>query len=108
MKPIASKRPFVLVSTPGGLKHLQKLGFKTFNDFWDEEYDNIIDPTQRIKALADIIEDISNRSLSELQAMCIKMSDILEYNFDYHRKHFYNNEVKKFKLTCCVNQGPRT
>ena len=108
MKPIASKRPFVLVSTPGGLKHLQKLGFKTFNDFWDEEYDNIIDPTQRIKALADIIEDISNRSLSELQAMCIKMSDILEYNFDYYRKHFYNNEVKKFKLACCVNQGPRT
>lgn len=108
MKPIASKRPFVLASTPGGLKHLQHLGFKTFGNFWDEGYDNITDPTQRIQAVADIIETISKWSLDTLQDMCVKMSDILEYNFDYYRNHFYNAEIEKFRSACCINQGPRT
>ena len=37
-KPIAFMQPFILVAAAGSLRHVQDMGFKTFNEFWDESY----------------------------------------------------------------------
>ena len=86
-KPIVLHQPFVLLQAPGSLEYFKSYGFRTFNNWWDEGYDNIKDPTERLNAIAKIINDIGNMTLVELEALRKEMADVLEYNFC----HFYEN-----------------
>lgn len=82
-KPIVLHQPFVVLQAPGSLFYLKSYGFKTFNKWWDESYDNIQDPHQRMQAIADIVNWISTQDLYKLRD---EMAHVLEYNFN----HFYN------------------
>lgn len=86
-KPIVLHQPFVVLQAPGSLEYLKSYGFKTFDKWWDESYDNIQDPKQRLSAIAKIIDDIGNKNLDELEAIRMEMASVLEYNFS----HFYEN-----------------
>lgn len=90
-KPIVLKQPFVLLNGAGGLEYLRSYGFKTFNDFWDEDYDNIEDLDSRMQAIADIVNYVGDRSISELEKIREKMKPILEYNYNW----FYNGFTDK-------------
>jgi hypothetical protein len=48
-KPIKYFQPFVLIGGTGSLKKLKELGYKTFEDYIDEGYDDIIDNQERIE-----------------------------------------------------------
>lgn len=50
-KPIAAGKPFVLAGGVNNLEYLRSYGFKTFGDIWNEDYDNIVDPKERLDAL---------------------------------------------------------
>ena len=97
-KAIVAQRPFVVFGDVGSLQYVKNLGFKTFVDFWDESYDNIINIEDRANAIVDIIDNISNLSLPELQDMCNKMASILEHNFLHFTKNFYQQEKDKLDL----------
>lgn len=84
-KPIVSKRPFILVGATGNLSYLKKYGFKTFDKWIDESYDNEKDHTKRIDMITDELEKLCNLSPAELTNMYDEMKEILEYNFN----HFY-------------------
>jgi len=84
-KPIVSHQPFVVLQAPGSLNYLHKYGFKTFNYWWDESYDGIQDPVERMRAIADIVNWIGKLPLTKLETMRREMSGILEYNYN----HFY-------------------
>jgi hypothetical protein len=86
-KPIVLHQPFVVLQAPGSLAYLRSYGFKTFGDWWDESYDTIEDPTERMQAIADIVNSIGNKSLEELETMRMEMASVLEHNF----RHFYEN-----------------
>ena len=62
--PILSKKPFVISGDRGIIKELQNLGFKTFNNFWPEDYDDVYEYNNvgesRTEALADTIQYIEN------------------------------------------------
>lgn len=58
IRPIAAKTPFVLLSVPGALHELHKLGFKTFGQFIDESYDNEADTIQRTDMIVQVVNDI--------------------------------------------------
>ena len=107
IKPIANKRPFIMIGPPGSLKNLHSIGFKTFNNFWDEGYDDIEDPELILIAAVDIIEKICNYSIPELQNLCISMKDVLEYNFNYYINDFKKNELKKLEQEIIKNLKPR-
>jgi len=53
-KPIAAGKPFVLAGGVNNLEYLRSYGFKTFGNIWNESYDNIVDPRERIDALFDL------------------------------------------------------
>jgi competence protein ComGF len=78
---IKSGRPFILVAGPHSLEYLQKLGFKTFSDFWDESYDQIEDHEQRLLAVLKLIEDLDKLSLEQMQNLYNQMKPIIEHNF---------------------------
>ena len=106
-KPILNKRPFVIVGSVGSLSNLKTLGFKTFSDFWNEDYDNILDPSDRIMAIFDIIQSVCNMSVNELQSLCVEMSDVLNYNFNYYVNDFKKTQLSQFEAACIKNLQPR-
>lgn len=90
-KPIVSKQPFILVSTPGNLAYLKRYGFKTFDRWIDEGYDQELDNDKRIDMITDQVQKLCQMSRSDLLTMQNEMQEILEYN--YH--HFYFGDFKK-------------
>ena len=90
-KPIVLKQPFVLLNGAGGLEYLRSYGFKTFSDFWSEEYDTIDDLDQRLKAVSYIVNGVGSVSLDQLEKMRNKMKPILEHNYNW----FYNGFADK-------------
>jgi hypothetical protein len=88
LRPIAIAQPFILVGTAGSLEYLRSYGFKTFRGIWDESYDNVNDPEQRLYAITDLMTEIANwgplvreKKLAEAQAIA-----------DYNRQHFFSQE----------------
>jgi len=88
-KPIVAKQPFILVGCANNLSYLKSYGFKTFDRWWDESYDKIFDPVERLNAIADTIEKLCREnSLEDLEQMLSDMESVLEYNYNW----FYNPE----------------
>lgn len=75
-----SRLPFVLVAPPKSLQYLKELGFKTFDRWWDESYDQEEDHYRRILKIFDIIDYINSKSIEELKTIYSEMTDILEHN----------------------------
>ena len=46
---IHCKRPFVLVAPPFTLQYMHKLGYKTFDKWWSEDYDTTTDHFKRME-----------------------------------------------------------
>lgn len=89
-RPIVCCRPFILASSPGSLQYLKDYGFKTFNNFWSEDYDNITDHNERLDAILDIIDYLGSLKHSQIIEMLHSMKETLLYN----RNHFYNQFEK--------------
>ena len=88
LRPIACGQPFILAATHGSLQYLKNYGFKTFNDVFDESYDQIEDPVKRLQAIISLMAQISKWSNDEKSYKIIQLQQIAEYN----RKHFFSNE----------------
>ena len=82
-KPIAHCHPFVIVSKEGTLKYLKELGFKSFDDLWDESYDSIEDDSERIVAVFELIRELSNKSDDEWIDIYEKIKDRLIFNREH-------------------------
>mgnify|MGYP000013396884 CR=1 FL=1 len=80
-KPIAFKQPFIMIAAPGSLRHVKDMGFKTFDEFWDEKYDLEYDHDKRFKMILDLITDISTWNEDRLLEFTNKVKPILEHNF---------------------------
>lgn len=86
-KPIVSQRPFILVAAPGNLAYLKSYGFKTFDRWIDESYDDEHDPDCRMQKISAEIEKLCKLPWHELLKMYQEMQDILAYNY----QHFYGD-----------------
>jgi hypothetical protein len=111
-KPIVAKQPFVLLGCTNNLKYLRSYGFKTFNQWWDESYDEIEDPIQRLQAVIKIINNICSMSNEDLTAMLHAMQSVLDYNYNrFFSKNFIDscwNEMAGNLEQSLVQQSPQT
>jgi hypothetical protein len=78
---IKSFRPFILVAPPHTIKYLKTYGVKTFNEFWDEEYDNEENHEKRLIKIFKVIDHIDSFTVDELKELYTKMQPILEHNY---------------------------
>ena len=90
-KPIAFYHPFILLSSRHSLGALQDLGFQTFNNFWDEDYDQF-EGNQRLEAIFHLLLEIGNWPIEKINTTYKKMLPILEHN----HQHFFNTLPKHF------------
>ena len=107
-KCISAGQPFIVVGTPGYLKKLKELGFKTFDKWWDESYDEESDDIKRLNKIKNVIIELSKKSLSDLETIYTEMIKVLKTNQRLNRKW---NEINKTKCsqhfsdsTCNVKQ----
>ena len=80
-KPIKEKHPFIIVGAPGAIKGMQDAGFQTFNEFWDESYDNLKNPGERMLAIMRIISDIATWDNDKILDFRRRVKPILDNNF---------------------------
>jgi hypothetical protein len=110
-KPIVARQPFVLLGCANNLKYLKSYGFKTFDSWWDESYDQIEDPVERIQAIVKIIKYICSMSAEELEAMLQGMNYVLDYNYNlFYSKDFIQREwdnLKQSLIQAVVQHPPR-
>jgi len=89
---ILCKKPFIVVGDRKYLKNLKNLGFKTFDKFWDESYDEL-PYDERIDAITDVVKGIVDTvDLSKGITYSKELQDILEYNYN-HYKNVYTPTV---------------
>jgi len=79
-KPIIGMQPFVLLGPAHNLAYLKSYGFLTFDRWWDESYDSIEDPVERLLAVNNVIANLCMRSNEELEQMLDEMQEILLHN----------------------------
>jgi hypothetical protein len=77
---IANGHPVIWVAEHGTTKVMQRLGFKTYSEFWDESYDAIRDPIDRINAVIDVLKDLSKLNPQERQELWKRMVPTLHHN----------------------------
>ena len=81
-KPIYTAQPFIVLGNPNTLSKLKELGFKTFDKWWDESYDEEIDFQKRLEMIMDIMFEINSKSQEELLDITKEMEDILVHNYN--------------------------
>ena len=80
-KPIVLRMPFILAGCANNLEYLRSYGFRTFGDYWNESYDQLEDPIQRIQAIAQVIKQICQMTPAQQKSMLLDMQPILEHNY---------------------------
>jgi len=78
--PIYCGHPIIQFGPKGSLAELRNRGFKTFNKWWDESYDDIANDWDRFKAVCSIVNLLSTKSQEELLEMYKDMKEVLQYN----------------------------
>jgi len=94
IKPIVMGQPFILFSGPYSLQYLRNYGFKTFNDIWDESYDNITNNEERFDTIISLIHKINNLPSKKY----IKLFNDAKKIALYNRNYFYNTKFEKLLL----------
>lgn len=79
-KPIMYLQPFLVVGPPFYLKEIRNMGFKTFEGFIDESYDEELDDKIRLEKIIKEIIRISNVPIELLLEQLREFEDVLLYN----------------------------
>lgn len=80
-RPIITKTPFIVHGPRDFIRNFKKLGFRTFDRWWDEGYSEDSAECQT-QAILDIIDRISTYSITDLKNLYDEMRPILNHNYD--------------------------
>lgn len=58
-KPLAFQHPLMVYGNRGTIRTLRDWGFVTFDNLWDESYDEIVETKQRANAVAELLSSIT-------------------------------------------------
>jgi hypothetical protein len=101
-KPIMVGHPFMLLGNKDSLKYLKGLGYKTFDKWINESYDN--EPNSRLRSLmiSQELKRLSEKPLEELKQIREDMKEICQHNQDHYKilynQNYDNGDVSK-KIT---------
>ena len=93
LRPIACGHPFMILSGPGTLAYLRKMGFNTFSPLIDESYDLETDPTKRMEMVINEMTRINNLSEKYQQYIWKECQAITSYNKNYFFSRTFQNKL---------------
>ena len=92
VRPMLLKKPFIIYASKNYLDYLHQIGFKTFNNFWNEAYDGF-EKKDRFDQLLLLIDALAIKSPAELVAMYNAMTDVLDHNYNLLLSHNFKKTV---------------
>lgn len=95
-RPIISRTPFIAYAGKGFLGNLKKIGFKTFDTWWSEDYDRF-EGVSRIQMILEVIDTVSKYSMEELKVLYQEMTPVLEHNYKLIKSLTNASMLDKFK-----------
>lgn len=90
-KPIMVGHPFVLYGNKGSLEYLKKLGYRTYDKWIDESYDNENDRNFRSFKIIEQIKKFESKSIEELKEIREEMKEVCEFNKEHYKKLYQEN-----------------
>jgi len=98
LRPMACGQPFILAATHGSLEYLRGYGFKTFDTIWNEDYDLIVDPQERLQAIITVMQEIVGWSPLTRETKIHQAREIAKYNRQwFFSQEFFNLIVSELK-----------
>ena len=95
-KPIIAQHFFVVHGNHLYLQKLKDLGFKTFNNYFEEVYDLDKNPDVRINTIVDVCDRLRD---APWQDFYLQSKTLRQYNFD----HFFNKEKLSLEINNTLN-----
>jgi hypothetical protein len=95
-RPIIARRPFLLMSNRESLRNLRRLGFRTFDQWWDESYDDYGE-RDRVKRINSLTDFIAGWPIHRLGQVLEEMQPVLEHN----RQNFLAMDWKRLRNEFC-------
>ena len=92
VRPMMLKKPFILMGSKNHLDYLHQMGFRTFSDFWNEDYDGYEGKERYVKILK-LIDMLAQKSTDELEHMYWDMQYTLDYNYNLLITQTYNKII---------------
>lgn len=101
-KPIMVGHPFIVFGNQYSLKYLKGLGFKTFDKWINESYDNEPDSDTRSKMIVNELMKFEKMGIDELQKVRKEMYEICQHNYNHFKTYYYqkygdNDESKTIR-----------
>lgn len=90
-KPIMVGHPFILLGNQYSLKYLKELGYKTFDKWIDESYDQMKYRHERVSHIVNELKKFSRKSVDELKQIREEMNEVCLFN-QLHYKKLYDEK----------------
>jgi hypothetical protein len=85
-KPIMVGHPFIVYGNLGTLKFLKSMGYRTFDKWINEEYDNEPDSGKRCNMITEELVKLSTKTVEELKLIRSEMNEVCDYNQKWYKK----------------------
>jgi hypothetical protein len=86
------KKPFVVFASRNFLDYLHQMGFRSFCDFWSEDYDGF-EGKERLSRLLSLLDHIASLTTTQRKTMLIDMHDTLDHNYRLLSERAYHKQV---------------
>lgn len=80
-RPIITRTPFIVHGPQNFIKNFRKMGFQTFDRWWDEGYSED-SPDCQVRAIIDIIDRLAEYSPRDILDLYEEMKPVLEHNYN--------------------------
>ena len=70
-----------MLAAKGSLQAMREQGFKTFNELWDESYDNEVNDTKRFFKVLELIKEIASWTDERKLEISTMVKSIVDYNY---------------------------
>ena len=74
------------------LEYMRQMGFRTFSDFWDENYDGY-EGADRLHCIQQLIDSIASMPINQLESMYWDMQYTLDHNYKMLMTKTYTNKI---------------
>lgn len=92
VRPMLLKKPFIIMGPKCYLIYLRQMGFRTFHNFWNEDYDGY-SPEDRYLKILQLIDHLASKPVAELAEMYREMQTILEHNYNLLTTQSYSKVI---------------
>jgi hypothetical protein len=97
-KPIMYGHPFIIHGQPGIVKHLKSLGFETYDNLFDESYDETDDAYVRLDQIVENVKKLQGNVYSNKKSSKFLYDRITEGKIEHNYHLFFNADVVEYRL----------